>query len=196
MAIVDRRWSALPVPYSMEFPDRARKERYYDPDFYQMEVDLLWPRVWQMACRLEEIPQPHDFVEYQILDQSVIVVRTEDLGVRAFQNTCRHRGVRVAEGRGTCETGFICPFHGWCYGPDGKNTFVTQSQDVRRAQPPGRRTSTSHRCRRERGEGVRGSTSTATRRPCGSASSPSPPSSTHGRWSRCEPSGGMPVGSR
>ena len=38
----------------MEFPDRARKERYFDPDFYQMEVDLLWPRVWQMACRLEE----------------------------------------------------------------------------------------------------------------------------------------------
>ena len=57
MAIVDRRWSALPVPYAMEFPDRARKERYFDPDFYQMEVELLWPRVWQMACRLEEIPQ-------------------------------------------------------------------------------------------------------------------------------------------
>ncbi len=111
-----------------------------------MEVDLLWPRVWQMACRLEEIPQPHDFVEYQILDQSVVVVRTEDLGVRAFQNACRHRGVRVVEGRGTCETGFICPFHGWCYGPDGKNTFVTQAKDVRRAQPCSRRTSTSPRC--------------------------------------------------
>ncbi len=57
-----------------------------------------------------------------------MVVRTEDLGVRAFQNTCRHRGVRVVEGRGTCESGFICPFHGWCYGPDGRNTFVTQSK--------------------------------------------------------------------
>ena len=44
----------------MEFPDRARKERYFDPDFYQMEVELLWPRVWQMACRLEEIPEPGD----------------------------------------------------------------------------------------------------------------------------------------
>jgi phenylpropionate dioxygenase-like ring-hydroxylating dioxygenase large terminal subunit len=112
----------------MEFPDRARKERYFDPDFYQMEVDLLWPRVWQMACRLEEIPQPNDFVEYQILDQSIIVVRTDDLGVRAFQNTCRHRGVRLVEGRGTCESGFICPFHGWCYGADGTNTFVTQKK--------------------------------------------------------------------
>ena len=128
MAIVDRRWSPLPVPYAMEYPDRARKERYYDPDFYQMEVELLWPRVWQMACRLEEIPQPHDYVEYEILDQSIVVVRTDDLGVRAFQNTCRHRGVRIVEGRGTCEAGFICPFHGWCYGPDGANTFVTQSK--------------------------------------------------------------------
>jgi nitrite reductase/ring-hydroxylating ferredoxin subunit len=126
VAIVDRRWSALPVPYAMEFPDRARKERYFDPDFYQMEVELLWPRVWQMACRLEEIPRPHDFVEYEFLDQSVVVVRTDDLGVRAFQNTCRHRGVRVVEGQGTCENGFTCPFHGWCYGADGTNTFVPQ----------------------------------------------------------------------
>jgi len=126
VAIVDRRWSALPVPYAMEFPDRARKERYYDPDFYRMEADLLWPRVWQMACRLEEIPRTDDFVEYQILDQSVVVVRTDDLGVQAFQNTCRHRGVRIVEGRGRCESGFTCPFHGWCYGRDGKNTAVTQ----------------------------------------------------------------------
>jgi glycine betaine catabolism A len=126
MAIADRRRSALPVPYALEFPDRARKERYFDPDFYQMEIELLWSRVWQMACRLEEIPRPHDFVEYQIIDQSVIVVRTEDLGVRAFQNVCRHRGVKVVEGRGTCASGFVCPFHGWCYGEDGRNTAVTR----------------------------------------------------------------------
>jgi phenylpropionate dioxygenase-like ring-hydroxylating dioxygenase large terminal subunit len=128
MAIADRRWSALPVPYAVEYPDRAPKERYFDPDFYQMEADLLWPRVWQMACRLEEIPEPGDFVEYEVLDQSVIVVRTDDMGVRALQNACRHRGVKVAEGRGSCTSGFICPFHGWCYGPDGVNTFVTRSK--------------------------------------------------------------------
>jgi phenylpropionate dioxygenase-like ring-hydroxylating dioxygenase large terminal subunit len=128
MAMVEQKWSALPVPYAMEVPDRVPKERYFDPDFYQMEVDLLWPRVWQMACRLEEIPEAGDFVEYQILDQSVIVLRTEDLGARAFQNACRHRGVRVVEGRGHSESGFTCPFHGWCYGLDGHNTFVSRAQ--------------------------------------------------------------------
>ena len=128
MVIADRKWSALPVPYAIELADRARKERYFDPDFYELEVELLWPRVWQMACRLEEIPQPRDFVEYEFLDQSIIVLRTDDLEVRAFQNACRHRGVKVVEGRGTCESGLTCPFHGWCYGLDGKNTHVAQAK--------------------------------------------------------------------
>ncbi len=126
MTVARHKWSALPVPYAVDVVDRVRKERYFDPDFYAMEAELLWPRVWQMACRLEEIPETGDFAEYEILDQSVIVVRT-DQGVRAFQNACRHRGVRVAHGRGSRPGGFVCSFHGWCYGTDGKNTRVTQS---------------------------------------------------------------------
>jgi phenylpropionate dioxygenase-like ring-hydroxylating dioxygenase large terminal subunit len=120
------KWSALPVPYAIEVPDRARKERYFDAGFFALEAEQLWPRVWQMACRLEEIPGPGDFAEYEFLDQSVIVLRDEDLGVRAFQNVCRHRGVRVVQGRGTADSGFTCPFHGWCYGLDGGNTHVPQ----------------------------------------------------------------------
>src|SRR4051794_7166839 len=112
---------ALPVPYAMDAPDRVPKERYFDPEFFAREVGQLWPRVWQMACRLEEIPETDDFAEYEILDQSVVVVRTGGGGVRAFQNACRHRGVRVVQGRGSCANGFVCPFHGWCYGPDGAN---------------------------------------------------------------------------
>src|SRR3954462_10576342 len=88
VAIVDHGRPALAVPFAMEFPDRARKERYYDREFYDLEADQLWPRVWQMACRLEEIPAAYDFVTYEFLDQSVVVVRTEDMGVRAFQNAC------------------------------------------------------------------------------------------------------------
>lgn len=128
MAIVDQKWSALPVPHAIEVPDRVPKERYFDPDFFQMEVDLLWSRTWQMACRLDEIPHARDFVEYEILDQSIIVLRDDDLEVRAFQNACRHRGVRVVEGRGKLKSGFTCPFHGWCYGLDGKNTFVSRAK--------------------------------------------------------------------
>jgi phenylpropionate dioxygenase-like ring-hydroxylating dioxygenase large terminal subunit len=124
--MVDLKWTALPVPHAVTLPDRVPKERYFDPEFYELEAELLWPRVWQMACRLEEIPGPSDFVEYEILDQSVVVVRNDEGKVQAFQNACRHRGVKLAEGRGTLKSGFTCPFHGWCYGTDGENTFVTQ----------------------------------------------------------------------
>jgi nitrite reductase/ring-hydroxylating ferredoxin subunit len=127
MATVEKR-PVLPVPFAMQLPDRVPKERYFDADFYAMEAELLWPRVWQMACRLEEIPSPGDFVEYEILDQSVVVARSDDGEVHAFQNACRHRGVKVVEGRGTCESGFTCPFHGWCYGLDGTNTAVTKAR--------------------------------------------------------------------
>jgi phenylpropionate dioxygenase-like ring-hydroxylating dioxygenase large terminal subunit len=115
------------VPFAVDVADRIRKERYHDAEFYALEAEQLWPRVWQMACRLEEIPNPRDYVSYEILDQSVIVVRGDDMQVRAFHNACRHRGVRLVEGQGTCTNGFTCPFHGWCYGADGANTFVSRS---------------------------------------------------------------------
>jgi phenylpropionate dioxygenase-like ring-hydroxylating dioxygenase large terminal subunit len=58
------RWTPLPVPWAVTRPDRIPKQRYYDPEFFAMEAELFWPRVWQMACRLEEIPEPGDFAEY------------------------------------------------------------------------------------------------------------------------------------
>lgn len=123
----DRRsWRSFDVPYAMPRPDRAPTPRYYDAQFFALEAEQVWMRTWQMACRLEEIPEPGDFAEYVILDQSVVVVRTGPHDVRAFQNACRHRGVRVVQGRGSAATGFTCPFHGWCYGLDGANTAVTR----------------------------------------------------------------------
>lgn len=87
-----------------------------------MEAELFWPRVWQVACRLDEIPDVGDYAEYVILDQSIIVVRTSDTDVKAYYNACRHRGVKLVEGHGNCRSGFICSFHGWCFGLDGAST--------------------------------------------------------------------------
>ena len=115
-----------PVPFSVENPERIPTQRYYDEEFYRLETERLWPHVWQMACRLEQIANVGDYVEYTNLGKSVIVVQTKD-GVKAFHNACRHRGVPfVGEGEhGNCKTpGFICPFHGWRWNIEGKNTFV------------------------------------------------------------------------
>jgi len=114
------------IPFAVENPERIPTPRYFDKEFYELETERLWPHVWQMACRLEQIAEIGDYAEYAVLGRSVIVVRTAD-GVKAFHNACRHRGVPfVGEGsHGNCKTpGFICPFHGWRWNIEGKNTFV------------------------------------------------------------------------
>lgn len=112
------------VPFRVTDPERIPVKRYYDNEFYKLECERLWPHVWQMACRLEQIPNVGDWTEYSNLGKSVIIVRTRD-GIKAFHNACRHRGVQLAVGHGNCKSqGFICPFHGWGWNIDGKNTFV------------------------------------------------------------------------
>ncbi|GAC1407445.1 MAG: aromatic ring-hydroxylating dioxygenase subunit alpha [Novosphingobium sp.] len=107
-------------------PERIPTPRYYDETFYQAECDKVWPHVWQMACRLELIPNEGDWIEYSNLGKSVIVVRAKS-GVKAYHNACRHRGVPLVPegGFGNYKVqGFICPFHGWRFNTEGKCTFV------------------------------------------------------------------------
>ena len=108
--------------------DRVPAARYYDPDFFALEVERLWSRVWQMACRLEEIPEVGDFVEYDLLGRSVIVVRiasgSAPGAIAAYHNTCRHRGMQLVKGRGHSPQGLTCPFHGWCWSIDGEIKHV------------------------------------------------------------------------
>ena len=122
------------VPFPVDDPERIPVRRYFDAEFYQAELDHLWPHVWQMACRLEQIPETGDWIEYNNVGKSVLVVRTKD-GVKAFNNACRHRGVPIAGGtttdcshataHGNCSrSGFVCPFHGWRWNMDGESTLV------------------------------------------------------------------------
>jgi len=118
------------VPFPIDDPERIPVQRYFDEEFYQAELDHLWPHVWQMACRLEQIPEVGDWIEYNNVGKSVLVVRTKD-GVKAWHNACRHRGVPIAGGTTTdcshancSKTGFVCPFHGWRWNMDGENTLV------------------------------------------------------------------------
>src|SRR5262245_20764342 len=68
------------------------RERYVAESFHRREVQGLWKHVWQFACRLEELPEPGDTVLYEIAGMSFMVVRGNDGLIRAFRNTCLHRG--------------------------------------------------------------------------------------------------------
>ncbi len=69
-------------------------ERYTSRQFYDLEMQRMWSRVWQWACREEHIPEVGDYYVYDIGRYSLIVVRTQD-GIRAYHNSCLHRGTRL-----------------------------------------------------------------------------------------------------
>jgi phenylpropionate dioxygenase-like ring-hydroxylating dioxygenase large terminal subunit len=109
-------------------PDFVPKEAYLSRDFAQREAQRLWPRVWQVACRLEEIPRIGDFVTYDILDESIIVVRTGEHEIKALFNVCQHRGRRLTQGCGHANT-FMCRYHGWTWRIDGTLAKVLDRDD-------------------------------------------------------------------
>src|SRR5882724_6566963 len=92
--------------------------RYTAVEFADREKAALWPRVWQMACPLAHIPEPGDFVEYEVTDRSYLVLRQEDGTVRAFLNACLHRGAKLKGGCGAVKN-ITCSIHAWCWNLDG-----------------------------------------------------------------------------
>ena len=126
MAVTEERPTrTADVPFAMRDGLHVPRERYFDRRFFELEKERLWPRVWQMACRLEEIPEPGDFVEYEICDQSIMVVRQQDMTIKAMYNACRHRGTELCKGSGRFPGGQIaCPFHGWRWNIDGSPSFL------------------------------------------------------------------------
>ncbi len=102
-------------------------ESLISPEIHRLEVERMWKRTWQWACRTEEIPNVGDHVVYDIAHLSVIVVRVaagdaQD-AIRAYENVCLHRGtqLRVTDGN---VPAFRCPFHGWTWNLDGTLNWI------------------------------------------------------------------------
>ncbi len=94
------------------------RNRYLDLDFQRLEHARLWSRVWQMACREEQLAEPGRVVVYEVGDLSLLVVRSPSGTIRAFHNSCLHRGTQLRTADGTVEH-LRCPFHGFTWDLDG-----------------------------------------------------------------------------
>lgn len=109
-------------------PDFVPADSYISPDYVRLEKERLWPRVWQMVCREEEIATPGSFYTYEIFDESISVVRQSSGEIAAFYNVCPHRGRRLTEGCGRMGK-FHCKYHGWQWNLDGKPAEVVDRHD-------------------------------------------------------------------
>jgi phenylpropionate dioxygenase-like ring-hydroxylating dioxygenase large terminal subunit len=104
------------------------KDVYFSPEVARLEKELMWPKIWQVVGRLEEIPAVGSFLTYENLDESIFVVRTAADKIQAFHNVCQHRGRRLVEGRGRTNQ-ISCRFHGWRYNLDGSIHTVVERND-------------------------------------------------------------------
>ncbi len=111
-----------------ETPVLIPNEAYVSQDYAKSEGERLWPKVWQIACREEELAKVGDFVVYDILDDSIIVTRSAPDQISAYFNVCQHRGRRLADGCGHARA-FTCRFHGWSWNLDGKCQYILDPED-------------------------------------------------------------------
>jgi phenylpropionate dioxygenase-like ring-hydroxylating dioxygenase large terminal subunit len=106
--------------------------RYIDPAFAKLEYEKLWKNVWQVAARLDEIPEVGHYTVYDIGNQSVMLVRADVDTVKAYRNACPHRGTALADGCGSFPNQrIVCPFHGWRWDLNGNNKLVLDRQEFR-----------------------------------------------------------------
>ena len=97
---------------------------YNDPGFYNADLDGIFHRRWLFAGFECEIPQQGDYLTLAVGRSPIVVLRAGDGSVRAYFNTCRHRGSRIClEERGNARK-LICPYHQWTYELDGRLAFA------------------------------------------------------------------------
>jgi len=109
--------------------------RYWKKEFHDLEVEKLWKRAWQMACREEDIPDVGDYAVYDIAHLSFLVVRVRENQIKAYYNACLHRGRQLREWSGKQAQEFRCPFHGWSWQIDGTLQDATCNWDFPHVNP-------------------------------------------------------------
>jgi phenylpropionate dioxygenase-like ring-hydroxylating dioxygenase large terminal subunit len=116
-------------------PTQVPVERYLSREAHELEVERIWKRVWQMACREEEIPEVGDTYVYEIASLTYIVVRVAPDVVKAYPNACLHRGRQLVD----CDSRvarFRCAFHGFTWELDGTLGGVPSAWDFPQITDP------------------------------------------------------------
>lgn len=112
--------------------------RYTSREFMEQEWEHMWTRVWLLLGREEEIPNPGDWQQEEVGPESILMVRQDDGGIKAFYNVCQHRGQRLVSAPKGHARRFICPYHSWAWTRDGELNFVQDPDDFPDGNPCGK----------------------------------------------------------
>lgn len=110
------------------------RDRYLSREVYDLEVEKVWNRVWQVVCREDEIAETGDLWVHDIAGTSLLVVRAAPDEVKAFYNSCLHRGTQLRTGPGHVSE-LRCPFHGFTWRLDGSFDQMPCKWDFAHVEP-------------------------------------------------------------
>ena len=112
-------------PYLPDIP----AGRYVDQRFYDLEIQHIWRKSWLLASHIDEVPEPGCYRVWDNAGQPVIITHTERGEIKAFYNTCSHRGAPVVTEEFGQSRRLTCAYHGWSYTHDGELKGVRDPQD-------------------------------------------------------------------
>ncbi|MDA0338735.1 MAG: aromatic ring-hydroxylating dioxygenase subunit alpha [Proteobacteria bacterium] len=138
-ATVDALRTAIEVEFGRNAPPegfpnlpRIPVGRYIDPEFFKLERERVFDRSWLFVGTMWDFPEAGSFKVFDNMGRAqVLLVRGEDDKIRAFYNTCRHRGATIIRDEcGTAKGGrFSCQFHAWTYDLEGKLVGIPDKRD-------------------------------------------------------------------
>ncbi len=107
-----------PVRKPLDEAETLPPSCYHSEEFYDLEVRNIFRKQWILMGRSEEWKEQGAFIAYERFGIPFFIVRDQSGRLRAFANSCRHRGSQIVSGCGKLQT-FVCPYHSWVYGLDG-----------------------------------------------------------------------------
>ena len=101
---------------------------YTANDVFNADLDRIWRRHWLYAGHACQIPNAGDWMTWDVGADRIVLTRGGDGDVRAFHNTCRHRGARICNAGHGHGRSFVCPYHAWTYELDGRLRTPTERE--------------------------------------------------------------------
>ncbi|MGE4061493.1 MAG: SRPBCC family protein, partial [Sphingomonadales bacterium] len=118
--------------------DPITPERYYAREWMHKEWDHLWTKIWHIAGRENELPEPGDYIVHDFMHESVIIAKQKDGSLKGFYNACAHRAQKLVRGNGSQDS-WTCPYHGWVFSTDGTLIDACDRDDFPQGDPVGKR---------------------------------------------------------
>lgn len=103
---------------------------YTSEAFYRREVERIFFKMWNFVGSVDQLPAPGSYFTLDFAGVPVIVLRDLEGRLRAFSNSCRHRGSALLSGSGSCKL-IVCPYHSWSYALDGRLNAAPEMRETR-----------------------------------------------------------------